>query len=174
MTQENSIARSGGGPPLEIVPFDAVHAQAFRDLNLDWIEKYFAVEELDRRHLTYPRESFIDTGGAILMAQVDGTVVGCCGLLKHDSQVFEVSKMAVAPSYQGRGIGRVLLAAVISHARSIGARRLEIISSTHLDTALHLYRSIGFVEVPLASDAYARGNIALVLDLNPEARAERH
>jgi N-acetylglutamate synthase-like GNAT family acetyltransferase len=174
MAMGMSKIHSHGRPQVQVVPFEAAHAPAFRDLNLDWIEKYFAVEELDRRHLTYPRESFIDTGGAILMAQVDGTVVGCCGLLKHDSQVFEVSKMAVAPSYQGRGIGRVLLAAVISHARAIGARRLEIISSTRLDTALHLYRSIGFVEVPLASDAYARGNIALVFDLNPEARAEKH
>ena len=108
MTQENPIARSDGGPPLEIVPFDAVHAQAFRDLNLDWIEKHFAVEALDRRHLHYPRESFIDTGGAILMAQIAGNTVGCCGLLKHDEDVYEVSKMAVAPPYQGKGIGRVL------------------------------------------------------------------
>jgi GNAT superfamily N-acetyltransferase len=173
MTQENSRARSDGGPPLQIVPFDAVHAQAFRDLNLDWIEKHFAVEALDRRHLHYPRESFIDTGGAILMAQIAGATVGCCGLLKHDEDVYEVSKMAVAPPYQGHGIGRVLLGEVISHARSVGARRLEIISSTRLDTALHLYRSIGFVEVPLASDAYARGNIALVLDLEEAKRREK-
>ena len=97
--------------------------------------------------------------------QMDGVLVGCCGLLKHDHGVYEVSKMAVMHEHQGRGIGRELLRAMILHARSIGARRLEIISSTQLDVALHLYRSLGFLEVPLASDAYARGNIALALDL---------
>ena len=150
---------------LRIVPFEDSHARAFRDLNLEWIERYFAVEDLDRRHLDHPRASFLDTGGAILMAQLEGEIVGCCGLLRHDAHVYEVSKMAVSPACQGRGVGRRLLQEVIAHAKSIGARRLEIISSTRLDTALHLYRSVGFSEVPLASDAYARGNIALVLSL---------
>jgi len=165
MTKDEKSVGGNDGMQLQIVPFESAHAQAFRDLNLEWIEAFFAVEELDRRHLDFPRESFIDSGGAILMAQMDGVLVGCCGLLKHDHGVYEVSKMAVMHEHQGRGIGRELLRAMILHARSIGARRLEIISSTQLDVALHLYRSLGFLEVPLASDAYARGNIALALDL---------
>ena len=50
-------------------------------------------------------------------------------------------------------------------AQSLGAERLEIISSRRLKTALALYASVGFVEVPLESDAYERGNIALELVL---------
>ena len=34
---------------LRIVAFERSHAEAFRDLNLDWIEEYFVVEELARR-----------------------------------------------------------------------------------------------------------------------------
>jgi len=156
-------------PQLQIVPFGPAHAGAFCDLNLDWIEEFFAVEELDRRHLYFPRESFIDSGGAILMAQIGRSIIGCCGLLKHDEGVYEVSKMAVRRDYQGRGIGAELLREIIAHARAIGARRLEIISSTRLEPALRLYRQMGFFEVPLASDAYARGNIALALDLAEES-----
>ena len=66
---------------LGVVLFEDRHADAFRELNLDWIEEYFFVEDLDRTHLDYPRASFIDTGGAILVAVLDGTIVGCCGLL---------------------------------------------------------------------------------------------
>ena len=152
-------------PHLRIVAFEPAHAEAFRTLNLDWIEEYFAVEELDRLHLDSPRESFIDTGGAILMAELNGEIVGCCGLLRHVDGVYEVSKMAVKREYQGAGIGRKLLAELIEYARSIGARRLEIISSTRLAPAIRLYRQMGFREVPLESGVYARGNIALTLKL---------
>lgn len=148
---------------LRIVGFEPSHAEAFRDLNLDWIEEFFIVEELDRKHLHFPRESFVDSGGAILIAELDGRVIGCCALLKHDDSVYEVSKMAVRREYRGAGIGKRLLRAVIEHARSIGAQRLEIISSTRLPPAIELYKQAGFVEVPLESDAYARGNIALEL-----------
>jgi len=34
-----------------------------------------------------------------------------------------------------------------------------------LEPAIGLYKSVGFVEIPLTSDAYGRGNISLRLDL---------
>jgi ribosomal protein S18 acetylase RimI-like enzyme len=151
---------------LGIVLFEDRHADAFRELNLDWIEEFFFVEDLDRKHLDYPRASFIDTGGAILMAVLDGAVVGCCGLLKHEEGVYEVSKMAVEGRFRGAGIGRILLREVIAHAVTLGAYRLTILSNTCLEPAIRLYRSIGFREVPFESDAYARGNIAMVLELS--------
>ena len=151
---------------VSVVLYRDIHAQAFRALNLDWIEEFFFVEDLDRRHLDYPRASFIDTGGAILVAELDGTVVGCCGLLKHEDGVYEVSKMAVERRLRGAGIGKVLLREVIAHAAALGAHRLTILSNTILEPAMRLYRSAGFREVPFESDAYERGNIELVLDLS--------
>lgn len=149
---------------VKVVLFEDVHADAFRDLNLDWIEEFFFVEDLDRRHLDYPRTSFIDSGGAILMAELDGTIVGCCGLLKHVNGVYEVSKMAIERRFRGAGIGRILLRNVINYAHAKGAYRLEIVSNSCLEPAIRLYRSMGFQEVPFESDAYARGNIALALE----------
>lgn len=165
MAQDRKIRGHDQGSQPQIVAFGPGHEKAFRDLNLEWIEEYFAVEELDRRHLNFPHESFIDSGGAILIAQVGGIPVGCCGLLKHCADVYEVSKMAVSADCRGRGIGAELLRGIIALARARGARRLEIISSTRLETAIRLYRRMGFVEVPLETDVYARGNIALALDL---------
>jgi GNAT superfamily N-acetyltransferase len=166
MQPHNEQTAGGWQSRLRVVAFDRPHARAFRDLNLEWIEEFFAVEDLDRKHLGFPRESFIDTGGAIFMAELNGSAVGCCGLLKHGDGVYEISKMAVGRGFRGGGIGGILLDAVIAHARNMGARRLEIISSTLLAPAIHLYKKKGFVEVPLTSDAYARGNIALELQLS--------
>ncbi len=46
----------------------------------------------------------------------------------------------------------------------MGAKQLFIISNTVLEPAIHLYRQLGFVEVPLpAEQEYDRGNIAFEL-----------
>ena len=156
---------------LEVVLFEDTHADAFRELNLDWIEAFFFVEDLDRRHLDTPRASFIEPGGAILVAVLDGTVVGCCGLLKHEEGVYEVSKMAVESRLRGAGIGSVLLQEVIAHAVALGAHRLTILSNTCLGPAIRLYRNAGFREVPFESDAYERGNIAMALELSARSSA---
>lgn len=155
---------SSGVGPVKVVFFKDAHADAFRDLNLEWIEKFFYVEDLDRQHLDNPQASFVESGGAILMAERDGVVVGCCGLLKHEDGVYEVSKMAIERRLRGSGIGRILLQEVIAHARNLGAHRLDILSNTCLEPAIRLYRNMGFKEVPFESDAYARGNIALTLE----------
>lgn len=152
-------------PIVDIVAFEARHAEAFRDLNLDWIEEYFVVEELDRKLLDSPAEEILAPGGAIFMVEQDGAAVGCCALLNHGNGVFEVSKMAVIRGLRGAGIGRVLLTEVIRQSRSLGATKLTIISNTVLGPAIHLYRTLGFREVPMRSEAYARGNIALELAL---------
>jgi ribosomal protein S18 acetylase RimI-like enzyme len=49
-------------------------------------------------------------------------------------------------------------------AKQLGATQLEIMSNTILEPAIGLYKSVGFVEIPLTSDAYDRGNISLRLD----------
>ena len=80
--------------------------------------------------------------------------------------MYEVSKMAVERRLRGAGIGRVLLREVIAHAAKLGAHRLTILPNTCLGPAIRLYKSIGFREVPFESDAYARGNIAMALELS--------
>jgi ribosomal protein S18 acetylase RimI-like enzyme len=73
--------------------------------------------------------------------------------------------MSVTPSFQGLGLGRAMLIEIVKIAKGLGAERIGIISNTILASAIGLYKSIGFVEIPLTSDAYARGNISLLLEL---------
>ena len=101
------------------------------------------------------------------MAEVDGESVGTCALMKCPYGAYELAKMAVAPAAQGRGVGRALGEAAITRARALGAPRVELLSNTILEPALALYRSLGFVEVPLPKTDYRRANIKMVLELSP-------
>ena len=155
------------GQGVRIVDYRPHHHESFRALNLAWITRYFSVEDADRQALDDPETGILHPGGAIFMAEVDGELVGTCALLKCADRAYELAKMAVAPTAQGRGVGRALGEAAIVRARWLGASRVELLSNTLLAPALALYRSLGFVEVPLPRTDYRRANIKMVLELSP-------
>ena len=130
---------------IRIVEFETRHRGAFLDLNLSWIEEYFDVEEPDRQQLLDPEATILRPGGAILVAESGNAVVGVCALLLQAPGHYEVAKMATRKDLRGAGIGRQLLAAVLSKARSLHARKLSLVSHTGLTPALDLYRSVGFL-----------------------------
>ena len=150
---------------LRIVPFRAEHAIAFRDLNLAWIEKHFVVEARDAHDLGDPGAHILLPGGYIFMAELHGQAVGTVALLREAEGVFELAKMTVADATRGLGVGRALGEAAIAHARTIGARKLELLTNSALVPAITLYHSLGFVDVPLGSTEYARANVHMVLEL---------
>jgi putative acetyltransferase len=150
---------------LRIVPYRAEHAAAFRDLNLAWIRKYFTVEPRDARDLGDPDTYIIAPGGYIFMAELNDEAVGTCALMREDEGTYELAKMTVAESVRGLGVGRALGEAAIAHARSIGAKRVELLTNSSLKPAIALYESLGFVHVPVGHSDFVRADVHMVLDL---------
>ena len=151
---------------IAIVDYSPRHRERFQALNLAWINEHFRVEEADRRALGDPEGYILGHGGRIFMAERgDGTVVGACALLRNEDGSFELAKMAVDPAARGHHVGRALGEAAIARARELGASYVELLSNTKLIPAITLYRSLGFVEVPLPASEYERANIKMVLDL---------
>src|SRR2546421_11202685 len=108
--------------PLGIISFAPEWAGDFARLNYEWIEKYFAVERHDREILDDPQKWVIEPGGEIFMAVTDGCGVGTVALVPSGERVLELTKMAVSPAYQGRGIGGMLMEAAIDYAKARGSR----------------------------------------------------
>lgn len=122
-------------------------ADAFRLLNEEWITRWFALEPKDRETLGDPQGTIVARGGSVLMARINSRPVGCVALIPMGDSIFELSKMAVEPELRGLGLGRRLILYAIEQARSMGAQRLFLGSSTKLVNAIHLYESIGFRHV---------------------------
>jgi len=155
---------------LTIDLYDPQHRARFAELNLEWLERYFEVEPIDRRVLEDPEREILAGGGEILFALVDGCAVGTVALQREAQDVFELTKMGVTPSHQGGGIGRRLLEAALQRARERKARSIVLYSSTALAPAIALYRRVGFVEVPLDHGAlrYSRSNVKMALWLTDQ------
>jgi GNAT superfamily N-acetyltransferase len=140
---------------------------AFRDINLEWIERYFAVEQKDRDVLDNPRKYILDPGGEILLALDGETPIGVVALMMMDVGSVELAKMGVRPQAQGKGAGRMLVAAAIERARAMGMRRVYIETNSKLGPALKLYRDAGFQPLAAAIPSpYARADVQLELFLS--------
>jgi GNAT superfamily N-acetyltransferase len=142
----------------------------FRDLNEAWITNYFTMEPKDEESLGDPRGYILDPGGRIYFAVCQGRPVGCCALIAMGPGVFEVAKMAVDPSRQGKGIGRRILETVIAEARAMKATKLVLETNSRMIPALKLYESVGFQHVAAVEPSpYARSNVNMELHLAPVA-----
>ncbi|NNK88225.1 MAG: GNAT family N-acetyltransferase [Flavobacteriaceae bacterium] len=152
---------------LIIVAYLPAYADAFYELNIEWLRKYFYVEPYDEEVLRNPDKYIINKGGHIFFAIIDTSVVGTLALMPTASDgVLELTKMAVSPELRGRKIGQKLMQFSIDFARSEGFDALVLYSNTILENAIYIYRKYGFKEVPLeANGPYKRGNIKMILEL---------
>ena len=153
----------GEVPLVEILAYQPEYADAFRDLNVEWLDKYFRVEPIDHEILGAPEKHVLADGGKILFARLGKEIVGTVALKHQGDGVFELTKMAVTERCQGGGIGRLLLHACIGTFRAEKGRKLYLESHSSLVPALALYESAGFehAEPPRASE-YERADVYMI------------
>ena len=146
--------------------FKEEYKSDFKALNLQWIKKYFRVEEEDRKILENPKSYVIDRGGQIFFAINDGKAIGTAAMVLVEESIFELSKMAVDPNYQGLGIGRRIVDECIKFAKYHKAQEIFLITNDKLLPALELYRSSGFeLDENYDDNRYERGNTKMKLSL---------
>lgn len=153
-------------PALTIREFSDELAQAFHDINAEWIEAMFVLEPVDREVLEDPRAKIIAPGGVILFVEVEGLgVVGTCALKPTGGGGYELTKMGVRETARGTGAGAFLLAAVIARAAEIAADPLYLLTNHTCEAAIHLYEKLGFRhDAGIMADygaRYARCDVAM-------------
>lgn len=152
---------------MEIISFDPKYAEDFKNLNLEWLEKYFWVEPHDEEVLGNPAKYIIGPGGNIFFVRENNRTIGTVALMKIEDGIFELTKMAVVPAAQGKAIGQKLMQHTLDFVRSKGWSKLIIYSNRKLENAIHIYKKYGFKEIPIEqNNPYARGDIKLELPLS--------
>ena len=126
--------------------------EAFATLHRRWLVDNEIWEERDELDLADPVAAYVDPGGAVFVAVRDDSLVASVAVTPFDERSVELTKLAVDPQWQGRGLGRLLLDQVLDWARAHGAARIVLISNHKLARALRLYEAAGFTyeEVPAA------------------------
>lgn len=88
-------------------------------------------------------------GGATLVLETDGVVVGCasamrCDWLHRPRPVAWLTVLVVRPDARGRGAGRRLVAGIEALARAWGCESVELTSNDRRADAHRFYVSLGF------------------------------
>jgi amino-acid N-acetyltransferase len=78
-----------------------------------------------------------------IVVDIDGRIVGCAGLKITWRDLAEIVSLAVAPQFQGRGLGRRLVEPLINDARALG-----IPTVFTLTYQLPFFAKFGFEIVP--------------------------
>ena len=101
-----------------------------------------------------------DPGFHTLVSEQEEGPAGFCMLSIGDG-VGEIVAIAVDPLWQGRGIGRQLMQAVVEDARDMGIRVLILRTATGNLPARGLFRRVGFEETGMEAGYYSAGQTAI-------------
>lgn len=105
-----------------------------------------------------------DCTGAVLLATVDGEVVGFA-VLRIGADSADLLRVGVDLAFQRGGVGSALLAAVAAMAVGAGGGRLLLEVARDNAAALGLYTRLGFVVRAVRPRYYAGGADAVVMEL---------
>lgn len=135
---------------VEILNWQSELRHYFHSLNKAWLDKYFdgVMIDLDQQALDNPESYYLARGGYIWFARLEGEIVGCVALAKHNEKLFEISKMGVQEGLRGFGIGRQLLLTALAKARQLQAETIYLETNSKLKRALQLYKHVGFHTLP--------------------------
>jgi GNAT superfamily N-acetyltransferase len=126
---------------------------AVRSLILDGLEEHWGSvdptlnRDLDDIAVTY-------AAGRVLVATVDGTVAGTGTVVRRDDATAEIVRMSVAADYRRAGLGRVLVADLVTTARSWSMSRVVLETSAHWKEAVEFYVRCGFTQTHFESGTF--------------------
>lgn len=132
--------------PEELDVLRAIFREYAASLNIDLGFQNFE-EELG----TLPGE-YAPPRGALLLAQVEGQMAGCCALRPLDTVDFpnacEMKRLYVRPAYRRLGLGRQLAEAIMDCARVNAYAHVLLDTLDEMAAARTLYEDLGFIEIP--------------------------
>ena len=103
----------------------------------------------------------VHAGERYVLLGDDGVRAGTAGLRMRNarSRLADVYGVAVHPDARGRGVARRGLAALVAHAfDDLGIHRLELEAYAYNDSAVALFRAMGFAEEGVRRQAWLRND----------------
>lgn len=142
---------------MEIVKYESKYKKAFKEMSINWIEKFFSIESEDIRTIDNI-ELLIDEGAMVFFAVKNGIVLSTCMIRPLEKDVWEIGKLSTNENYLGNGAGSKVFEACINYAREHDAKKIVLFSHTSLQPAIHIYIKFNFREVPVTNTEYTRCN----------------
>jgi len=148
---------------IEIISYTEKYHEAFKKLNLEWLDKYNLTESHDLLVLNDPESTILDRGGFIWLAKEGDEIVGTAAIMYEGHGIFELAKMSVTKEWQGKGISKILIETCLKKAKEAGAKKITLFSNHQLLKALSLYEKFGFKNVEVKDSPFATADVKMEL-----------
>ena len=103
--------------------------------------------------------------GRLYIAFYENQVAGCIALRKLNETECEMKRLYVKPEFRNKGIAKMLVEKVVSDSKEIGYSSMLLDTLPFLQTAIKMYRKMGFYEIGCYNDSPLDSTIYMKLDL---------
>lgn len=121
---------------------DPVVVQLIAEVQQEYVARYGGPDETP-----VTSDEFAPPRGTFVLADVDGRLIGCAGLRRHDDEVVEIKRMFIRRAHRRAGNGRRMLRALEQRARDLGYRCVILETGTPQPEAIALYTSEGYTPI---------------------------
>lgn len=89
-------------------------------------EMHALLDSFAKQGLLLPRavEEVYRNFREFMVAEHDGRIAGCAGLRLYSSELGEIVGLAVSEESHGRGVGRLMIEALLAQAKSLGLKKV--------------------------------------------------
>lgn len=127
------------------------------ELESFWREVYAEIEfslDLDGKHGDLRRipSTYPTTQGGFWLVRDQGRIMGTVALRGLLPEIAELKRLVLRREAQGKRRGLALAQHALAEARRLGFRRVRLDTTLKAQTALRLFRGLGFVEIARYND----------------------
>lgn len=105
-------------------------------------------QDIEEELGNFPGEYSLDNGGTLLLAYINDFPVGVVALRHISNEICEMKRLYVKKEVRRRGIGKYLSIALMERARELGYKKMRLDTLHSMVSAISLYKSLGFYEIP--------------------------
>lgn len=127
-------------------------------------KKYLEIQKYDNE-IENPEDKYGMPWGRLYIAFYENQVAGCIALRKLNETECEMKRLYVKPEFRNKGIAKMLVKKVISDSKEIGYSSMLLDTLPFLQTAIKMYKKIGFYEIGCYNDSPLDNTIYMKLDL---------
>lgn len=103
--------------------------------------------------------------GRLYLLYCSGELAGCIALRKIDDLNCELKRLYIKPVFRGNGFGRLLVERLIEDARKIGYKYMLLDTLPFLQTAIRMYKNMGFYEIEKYNNSPMNTTIYMKFDI---------
>lgn len=127
-------------------------------------KEYLEVQKYDDE-IEHLEDKYGMPWGRLYLVFYENQVAGCIALRKIDDEKCEMKRLYVRPEFRNKGIARMLTEKIVSDAKEIGYSSMLLDTLPFLQTALKMYKQMGFYEIECYNNSPMDNSIYLKLDL---------